>query len=411
MQDRIKSALFLDFDNIFGGLHALDAEQADDMADQPWQWLENVLEQVDSEGKRDVLVKRAYLNPAGRIKNGDGTWRYFSSIRPQLTRAGFEIIDCPSLTSSGKNAADIRIVMDVLAYLDRSCRYDEFIIASSDADFTPLLYRLRAEDRRATVIASGQTSAAYQQVADAVLDVGELLEAGILSASEIGEKSGQVSLPAASPVIHEKTRTEQESAAVTTATSCIEASDEPVLLSTFAKELRDSLEPSKELDNWFGYRTFGKFVQSISDKFVIEGHHVWDTTRHGMPVDRDISLPDTIRRICNETNLPRLSTEKWEALFVVMAQYAQENDFNLTHCTAWCRDKLRDQDIAIGRVQISYVVRSSVYGGQPLNSIPSPSDTQIRDAVLRAAVARAQAVHLTLTEEEEAELSDWMGGI
>jgi len=137
---RIKSALFLDFDNIYGGLHALDYEQANAMANEPWLWLERILKRASSDRKRDVLVKRAYLNPAGRVVNRDGSRQYFSSIRPQLTRSGFEIIDCPSLTSTGKNAADIRIVMDVLEYLSRSSGYEEFIIASSDADFTPLLH-------------------------------------------------------------------------------------------------------------------------------------------------------------------------------------------------------------------------------------------------------------------------------
>ncbi|MCY4101647.1 MAG: NYN domain-containing protein, partial [bacterium] len=184
MQTRLKSALFLDFDNVYGGLNGLDPEQAEAMADEPWKWLRHLLEQAGPQVSRDVLVRRAYLNPAGRVQNREGTWTYFSTIRPRLTRSGFEVIDCPSLTAAGKNAADIRIVMDVLSYMAKNFRYDEFVIASSDADFTPLLYQLRADDRRTVIVAAGQTSTAYSEVADAVLDIGQLLEAGKLSLSD-----------------------------------------------------------------------------------------------------------------------------------------------------------------------------------------------------------------------------------
>ena len=407
--NRIKSALFLDFDNIYGGLHALDSEQATDMANEPWLWLEKVLAQAGSDGRRDVLVKRAYLNPAGRVVNRDGTRQYFSSIRPQLTRAGFEIIDCPSLTSTGKNAADIRIVMDVLEYLSRSCRYEEFVIASSDADFTPLLHHLRSDDRRAIVIASGQTSTAYRQVADSVLDIGELLESDQLK-EDPKEGTEHTSATRTSDSARSEAPSEQKPKAIEAAVSYMEANDEPVLLATFAQRLRSSLNPSEDLEDWFGHQTFGRFLQSIRSSYVVEGHHVWDTARHGMPTDQSDMLPDSIRRICNETELPRLNTSRWNALFEVMARYAHEHDFNLTHCTAWCRDELREQGVGIGRAQIGHVVRSALYGGQPLNSVPAPTEEQIRSAVLSSAVARAHAVHLNLTEAEEVELSAWLGG-
>jgi uncharacterized LabA/DUF88 family protein len=52
------------------------------------------------------------------------------------------VIDCPPLTSQNKNGADIRMVMDILDALNHQTRFNEFILLSSDADFTPLLTRL-----------------------------------------------------------------------------------------------------------------------------------------------------------------------------------------------------------------------------------------------------------------------------
>lgn len=63
---------------------------------------------------------------------------------------------------SAKNGADIRIAVEVMTALRAETRYDEFVLASSDADFTPLLQVLRAHDRRVTVISTGSSTAAYE---------------------------------------------------------------------------------------------------------------------------------------------------------------------------------------------------------------------------------------------------------
>jgi uncharacterized LabA/DUF88 family protein len=54
------------------------------------------------------------------------------------------VVDCPPLTQRGKTSADVYMVMDVLDALEHKTEFDEFIILSSDADFTPVLLRLRA---------------------------------------------------------------------------------------------------------------------------------------------------------------------------------------------------------------------------------------------------------------------------
>ena len=92
-----------------------------------------------------------------------------------LTSAGFEVVDCPALTARGKNAADIRIVLDVVDAMSGVVRYDEFVIVSSDSDFTPLMHRLRAADRRVVAVAAETSSSAYLSVVDEVLTTGDLL--------------------------------------------------------------------------------------------------------------------------------------------------------------------------------------------------------------------------------------------
>ena len=185
---QIKTALFVDFDNIFRGLYDLDPDMAIAMADDPGQWLERLKKHSLPEGdERNFLVRRVYLNPNGKIEDtirGDHNgWQYLSRFRPSLIEAGFEVVDCHPLkrelkgvTRPLKNASDIRIVIDVLECLDSTDLYDEFVIASGDSDFTPLCQKLRAKNRRVTIISCGNTVAAYRNIANFHLDMAAIID-------------------------------------------------------------------------------------------------------------------------------------------------------------------------------------------------------------------------------------------
>lgn len=153
----MKSALFVDFDNVYSGLRRLDQETADQFARNPTIWMNWLIKSLEmpepaSPGaKRRVLVRRCYLNPQA-----------YQRFRPSFNLAGFEIIDCPALTSEGKTSTDIHMVLDIVDLLQHETRYDEFIVFSADADFTPVLRKLRRWDRRTTVLAIGFPSAAYR---------------------------------------------------------------------------------------------------------------------------------------------------------------------------------------------------------------------------------------------------------
>jgi hypothetical protein len=153
--------LFVDFDNIFINLQQLDNRFAIEFGTSPEAWL-SWLEQdmpctsLDNDpAARRILIRRAYLNPNA-----------FSSYRPYFIRSAFEVVDCPPLTSRGKTSTDIHMVMDILDALNHSTHIDEFIVLSGDADFTPVLLRLRQHDRRSAVLAPGYASPAYKAACD-----------------------------------------------------------------------------------------------------------------------------------------------------------------------------------------------------------------------------------------------------
>ncbi|MEJ2117832.1 MAG: NYN domain-containing protein [Alphaproteobacteria bacterium] len=81
-------------------------------------------------------------------------------------RAGLEVVDCPHLTSQFKNSSDIRIACDVRDYLDHATHFNEFIILSGDADFTPVLLSLRSHNRQTIIYTNDYTSPYYKAFSD-----------------------------------------------------------------------------------------------------------------------------------------------------------------------------------------------------------------------------------------------------
>ena len=71
------------------------------------------------------------------------------------------------------------MVLDIVDTLEHATRFDEFIIFSGDADFTPLLQRLRAHDRRTAILAAGPAAQAYRSAADALIDADAFVESGL----------------------------------------------------------------------------------------------------------------------------------------------------------------------------------------------------------------------------------------
>lgn len=170
----MRSALFVDFDNVFSGLARLGPAYADAFARNPSRWMSWLTDKVPNppgaatDARRRILVRRCYLNPEP-----------YKRFRIGFSRAGFEIVDCPPMTSAGKTSTDIHMVLDIVDVLQAQTRYDEFIVFSADADFTPVLRKLRREDRRTTIFAAGATSAAYDASADLILDPEAFIHEGL----------------------------------------------------------------------------------------------------------------------------------------------------------------------------------------------------------------------------------------
>jgi hypothetical protein len=175
---RIRSALLVDVDNMFLGLQAISPAAAAVFVADPDRWMHWLTDlsypRVGGDAERDILVRACYLNP-----NLGGVWR------SSFVQAGFQVVDCPTLTMAGKNSADIHMVIAMLDLLAHPTHFDEIIVMSSDADFTPALLRIRAHDRRTVVVTSGRHAPVLQASCDHLVSASTFVQEALADSSLI----------------------------------------------------------------------------------------------------------------------------------------------------------------------------------------------------------------------------------
>jgi uncharacterized protein (TIGR00288 family) len=124
-------AVFCDFENIALGVREAKYAQFD---------MEKVLERLLAKGS--IVVKKAYCD-----------WERYKEFKAAMHGASFELIEIPHVRQSGKNSADIRMVVDALDLCYTKAHVDTFVIVSGDSDFSPLVSKLRENAK--TVIGVG----------------------------------------------------------------------------------------------------------------------------------------------------------------------------------------------------------------------------------------------------------------
>jgi NYN domain len=172
---RYISGIFLDFDNVFSSLFKQSKEAAKDFATDPARWLgafQGMRGSETEDTSHNFVIRRCYMNPVGRIASSEP----FSNFRQSFVRDGWEVIDTPPLTNQGKTSADTHIVMDVLDSVTHYPHVDEYVIMAADADYTPLVIRLRKHMKTTVVYAAMQTSVAYRAACDSIIDERSMLE-------------------------------------------------------------------------------------------------------------------------------------------------------------------------------------------------------------------------------------------
>jgi uncharacterized protein (TIGR00288 family) len=119
-------AVFCDFENVALGVKETDTGKFD---------MSKVLERLLLKG--NIVVKKAYCD-----------WARYREFKASMHEASFELIEIPHVRMSGKNSADIRMVVDALDLCYTKEHVDTFVIISGDSDFSPLVSKLRENNKK-----------------------------------------------------------------------------------------------------------------------------------------------------------------------------------------------------------------------------------------------------------------------
>ena len=123
--DTRNMAVFCDFENLALGVREAKYDRFD---------MKKVLERLLVKGS--IVVKKAYCD-----------WDRYKEFKEPMHEAAFEMIEIPHVRQSGKNSADIRLVVDALDLCYTKSHVDTFVILSGDSDFSPLVSKLRENNK------------------------------------------------------------------------------------------------------------------------------------------------------------------------------------------------------------------------------------------------------------------------
>lgn len=290
------SAVFVDYDNIYMSLKRKNEEAARRFAKDTSSWYKQIetgalitpTNGFVNKMERRLVMSRCYGNPVPRRNNRDNStdMNSFPFVRHHYVRAGFEIIDCPPLTAQLKNSSDIRMVMDIRDFLDHDTYFDEFIIFSGDADFTPVLHRLRSHARRTIIFANDYTATPYTAICD-----GEIREADLVSFL----MDGAIPNTPAAPLAIEQSSGHEKIDKVSDeimkeVLEAIQSSDKPVPIAFLADRAQRTLGHDKTIGtNWAGSGAFRSFLaEHLPSSIQLTDsppYYAYDTARHALPHD------------------------------------------------------------------------------------------------------------------------------
>lgn len=154
LQSEARIALFADFENIALGLKGNKKKEFK---------IDIVLSRLLEKGR--IIVKRAYAD-----------WTRYSEFREDLHESAIELIEIPKRSQAGKNSADVRLVVDALDLCYTKDHLDTFVIFSGDSDFSPLVSKLKENNKSVIGIGlTGSTSRLLSENCDEFLYYEDLI--------------------------------------------------------------------------------------------------------------------------------------------------------------------------------------------------------------------------------------------
>jgi len=379
---QLHSALFIDYDNVRTELERYDPALAARFSNKTLVWLEALEKSmplpagVDAEGRR-IVSRRCYASP-----------HQINNHRRNFTQTGFEVIDCPPLTAHLKNSADIYIVMDIIDYLQRYPHIEEFIILSADADFVPVLNRLRKELKKSVIFTSYNTTAAYRNCSDRTIEADFFdKHLAVERAAPRASQTNAVAKPAPSAPAPPAPRSEQPTRELIEAmVECLRRVAQRRLgrLSFAAAKaaLREGL-PAHFGVNWAGYKSFAALIdqvdlrplevdrkhQFISDPDFHVDLSAWDREER----ERLEEFVDDVLRTAGKP-IPVLRPTEYSAVFAALAaHYRGDEPGTLTDAVNAVADACRADGLTVTPLEVRFIATGIIMQEYSFDEAADPS--------------------------------------
>ncbi len=408
--DEVYSALFVDFDNIFTRLDEISPAAARAFGFNPHRWLRwletHAVRMLYGDGVRRRILKRCcYMNP-----------QWYHQYRPFFIRAAFNVIDCPPLTNQGKTSADIHLVMDAMDTLSHKTMFDEFIILSGDADFTPLLIRLQEHARRTLVLSVGYASPAYTAASSWRIREDWFVQQALEERPAEEEPSASVVIPRSGRPV--RTEGEEMERGAQLVKRMVADSAIPVPLAQLSHSLQKELDAGQD---WFGYGRFRDYLEALDlDRLEISNvvpGYVYDPSRHDEPEEtsartefreRYPELYELALRIHRLTDVPLLMPEHYRELLGVIVAEVNTNGFFLTTTSRNVRDICVERGLPVGRAHVNFVLVGVTRGGYPLADQDSINIKDVAKAFMRNVKDLCSRTQFDLSPDEVRLLMQWI---
>lgn len=246
-------ALFCDFENIALGVRDAKYAQFD---------IKKVLERLLLKGS--IVVKKAYCD-----------WARYKEFKAPMHEAAFELIEIPHVRQSGKNSADIRMVVDALDLCYTKSHVDTFVIISGDSDFSPLVSKLRENNKR--VIGVGVKAATSDLLAancDEFIFYDDLVRE-LPAKKPRGERktAAKPAASAAKPKGEERTEDPKRQQAIDLIVETVEAlvterGEDEKIWGSMVKQTLKRRKPGFS-ESYYGYRSFGELLEDACKRKLL----------------------------------------------------------------------------------------------------------------------------------------------
>ena len=247
-------ALFCDFENVALGVRDANYDKFD---------IGRVLERLLLKGS--IVVKKAYCD-----------WDRYKSFKATMHEANFELIEIPHVRQSGKNSADIRLVVDALDLCYTKSHVDTFVIISGDSDFSPLVSKLRENAKQVIGVGVKQsTSDLLIANCDEFIFYDDLVSESRRNARRDAREATPA--PKRSPEEEKRRRDEAEARRGEAIRIAVETFD--ALLAErgdggkiWASMLKQAIKRRKPdfNENYYGFRAFGNLLDEAQERGLFE---------------------------------------------------------------------------------------------------------------------------------------------